>query len=405
MSALRLRDVRLIAGAVGLLGLRRPPAVGPARAPHRGDSPAPRSPSRCSSSRCSGRSWCSAASPGGSPTGTRTRGCCGRVSLAQAAVVGVMALATGSLAALLVLTALLGAGVALAQPAEFALVPVAAGEDRVAEANGLVETARYAGMTAGPLAAACWRRRDRWSSRCCSTPPRSSRSPPRPRDARAPRPAGGAGRGGRHAAARATASPSWPTTASLRVTLAAGVAALLFFSDLDRRRAVLRHRRPARRRRRATACSSPAGRSAWCRRRRARAGACRRRRWPPPRCWRSRSRAPGSPPRRPRASSRPRSPASRSAASRTASRTSCCARSSTSACRTRCAAAPSPPTTRRATPPSSARSAPAARSSGDRRPARARCSPASFRLRSDSPPCVLLTHSPSRRPAHVLNDA
>jgi predicted MFS family arabinose efflux permease len=73
------------------------------------------------------------------------------VSLAQAAVVALMVLATGSLAALLVLTVLLGAGVALSQPAEFALVPAAAGEHRVAEANGLVETARYAGMTAGPL--------------------------------------------------------------------------------------------------------------------------------------------------------------------------------------------------------------------------------------------------------------
>jgi MFS family permease len=74
-----------------------------------------------------------------------------RVSLAQAAVAAVMAFATGSLAALLALTALLGAGVALAGPAEFALVPAAAGREKLAEANGLVETARYAGMTAGPL--------------------------------------------------------------------------------------------------------------------------------------------------------------------------------------------------------------------------------------------------------------
>jgi MFS family permease len=73
------------------------------------------------------------------------------VSLAQAVVVAVMAFATGSLAAILVLSLLLGAGVALSQPAEFALVPAAAGEERVAEANGIVETARYAGMTAGPL--------------------------------------------------------------------------------------------------------------------------------------------------------------------------------------------------------------------------------------------------------------
>ena len=73
-------------------------------------------------------------------------------SLVQAAVVAVMALTADSLAAILLLTAALGAGNAVAQPAEFSLVPAAAGEDRVGEANGLVETARYAGATAGPIA-------------------------------------------------------------------------------------------------------------------------------------------------------------------------------------------------------------------------------------------------------------
>jgi len=73
------------------------------------------------------------------------------VSLAQAAVVVAMAFASGSLPALLALCVLLGAGVAVSSPAEFALVPAAAGEDRVAEANGHVEAARYLGMTAGPL--------------------------------------------------------------------------------------------------------------------------------------------------------------------------------------------------------------------------------------------------------------
>jgi MFS family permease len=73
------------------------------------------------------------------------------ISLAQAAVVAAMAFSTGSLTALLVLAALLGAGVAVGSPAEFALVPAAAGEDRVAEANGQVEAARYLGLTAGPL--------------------------------------------------------------------------------------------------------------------------------------------------------------------------------------------------------------------------------------------------------------
>jgi MFS family permease len=74
------------------------------------------------------------------------------VSAAQALAVGAMALLTGSLGAILVLTALVGVGAALAQPAEFALVPVAAGERRLSEVNGLVESVRYAGMTVGPLA-------------------------------------------------------------------------------------------------------------------------------------------------------------------------------------------------------------------------------------------------------------
>jgi MFS family permease len=73
------------------------------------------------------------------------------ISLAQAAVVAALVLATGALPAILALTALLGIGVAISQPAEFGLVPAAAGEERIAEANGMVETARYAGMTAGPL--------------------------------------------------------------------------------------------------------------------------------------------------------------------------------------------------------------------------------------------------------------
>jgi MFS family permease len=73
------------------------------------------------------------------------------VSLAQAAVVGAMVLGTDSLGAILGLAFALGIGNALAQPAEFALVPAAAGPDHLARANGMVETARYVGMTAGPL--------------------------------------------------------------------------------------------------------------------------------------------------------------------------------------------------------------------------------------------------------------
>lgn len=76
------------------------------------------------------------------------------VSVAQAAVVVAMAFSAGSLPVLLGLCLLLGVGVAVASPAEFALVPAAAGEERVAQANGHVEAARYLGMTDRTLAVA-----------------------------------------------------------------------------------------------------------------------------------------------------------------------------------------------------------------------------------------------------------
>jgi MFS family permease len=71
-------------------------------------------------------------------------------SLAQLVVAAGLAFALDSVAAILVLAALLGTGFAFAQPAEFSLVPVVAGGERLTEVNGLVETARYTGMTAGP---------------------------------------------------------------------------------------------------------------------------------------------------------------------------------------------------------------------------------------------------------------
>jgi predicted MFS family arabinose efflux permease len=73
------------------------------------------------------------------------------VSLGQAAIALVLALTFGDLPATLALTALLGVGVALAQPAEFALVPAAAGPGGVAAANGRIEAARYLGFTLGPV--------------------------------------------------------------------------------------------------------------------------------------------------------------------------------------------------------------------------------------------------------------
>jgi Na+/melibiose symporter-like transporter len=72
------------------------------------------------------------------------------VSIAQAAVAGGLAFA-GSTTAILALTALLGCGVAVANPAEFALVPALADAERLKSANGRIESARYLGYTLGPL--------------------------------------------------------------------------------------------------------------------------------------------------------------------------------------------------------------------------------------------------------------
>ncbi|HEY1522378.1 MAG TPA: MFS transporter [Solirubrobacteraceae bacterium] len=74
------------------------------------------------------------------------------VSLVQAATVITMLADVDTLWALLPLMTMLGFGVAVSQPAEFALVPAAAGPDADASrANGLMETARSLGFTAGPL--------------------------------------------------------------------------------------------------------------------------------------------------------------------------------------------------------------------------------------------------------------
>jgi predicted MFS family arabinose efflux permease len=71
------------------------------------------------------------------------------VSVVGAAVAAVLAF-TSAVPLALALTALLGVVFAVAQPAEFALVPPLAGT-RVQEANGHVETVRYIGFGVGPL--------------------------------------------------------------------------------------------------------------------------------------------------------------------------------------------------------------------------------------------------------------
>lgn len=72
------------------------------------------------------------------------------VSILQAVVAVALAFVEATMP-ILVLTALLGAGFAFAQPAEFALIPAVAGAARVRQANGYVETSRYVGFTLGPL--------------------------------------------------------------------------------------------------------------------------------------------------------------------------------------------------------------------------------------------------------------
>ena len=75
--------------------------------------------------------------------------------LAMVAAVGVpVATAAGLVsdpAALLALTVALGVVLAISQPAEFALVPAVAGRERVQEANGRIETARFVGFGLGPV--------------------------------------------------------------------------------------------------------------------------------------------------------------------------------------------------------------------------------------------------------------
>jgi len=72
------------------------------------------------------------------------------VSAGQAVVAVGLAL-LGSLGPLLALAALLGCGIAIAQAAEFALVPALSGSRTLQQTNGAVETARALGFTVGPV--------------------------------------------------------------------------------------------------------------------------------------------------------------------------------------------------------------------------------------------------------------
>ncbi|MGH2692024.1 MAG: MFS transporter [Actinomycetota bacterium] len=74
-------------------------------------------------------------------------------ALLQAIVAILLASSTGVVPTL-GLAFLLGAGIAPTQPALFALIPRAVGEDRTTEANAYLEVARWGGAALGPLLAA-----------------------------------------------------------------------------------------------------------------------------------------------------------------------------------------------------------------------------------------------------------
>jgi hypothetical protein len=63
-----------------------------------------------------------------------------------------MVFVTDSVGLIVAFAALIGCGHAVAQTAEFALAPSVARGQSLARLNGAIETARYIGMTAGPLA-------------------------------------------------------------------------------------------------------------------------------------------------------------------------------------------------------------------------------------------------------------
>ena len=325
MSILRLRDVRLIVGAVGLS------AVGDAvlwilLAFHVGTTAG----SALAVSAMFVCLWGPVVALGGVAGRIvdryENRRLLIGVSLAQAAVVAAMASSPPARSpSLLGLCVLLGAGVAVSSPAEFALLPAAAGEDRLAEANGQVEAARYLGMTAGPMlggvlaaagsievgllldAASFLARRGARGSRCAP----GARRGPRAAAAARPRP-----RGHRRAARR---RPHAGDRARRRDRLAA------LLHDLRLGRGVLRHRRARRRRGRLRRADGGVDARHGGRRRRAGPARAAAAGSPSPRWPASRSRAPGC--SAPRPAPRWRSPCSawRSAAPRTASRTSCCA--------------------------------------------------------------------------------
>ncbi len=153
-ALLRNRDMRLLAGAVGLSAMGDWLALAPLGL-HLADSTG----SGFALAALMASLWAPSVLLAG-PAGRladrfESRAIVVWVSLGQAIAAGGLVFADGT-AAILALTTLIGTGFALAQPAEFALVPAilsGSGKDeesRLSAANGLVEFMRYAGFTVGP---------------------------------------------------------------------------------------------------------------------------------------------------------------------------------------------------------------------------------------------------------------
>ena len=154
-ALLRNRDMRLLAGAVGLSAMGDWLALAPL-----GLYLADSTGSGFALAALMASLWAPSvllAGPAGSLADRfESRAIVIWVSLGQAVAAGALVFVDGT-AAILALTTLIGTGFALAQPAEFALVPAVLGgaagepqERRLSAANGLVEFMRYAGFTVGP---------------------------------------------------------------------------------------------------------------------------------------------------------------------------------------------------------------------------------------------------------------
>ncbi|MDQ4005299.1 MAG: MFS transporter [Actinomycetota bacterium] len=129
-------------------------------------------------------------------------------ALVQAVIAAGLA-ASSALVPTLALALLLGTAHAFTQPALFALIPKAVGEDRVTEANGLLEAARWGGAAIGPALGALLRSTVGGRVTLLANagtflfvgalgPLLTVRRPPEPTPAGAPRPRGEARRGITH---------------------------------------------------------------------------------------------------------------------------------------------------------------------------------------------------------------